>query len=136
MTDTLNENEEVRTGYPTPETDAVLKQYEHHLPNWLASEIMAAVARRLERERNEWKEVANGNLLGLIKERDEWKAEAERWRSLAQAWKEEAVEQIKEASRLVEGIRAELRNNAHLADGDDCTLIGLKRLIGYEEDDL
>jgi hypothetical protein len=36
----------------TPETDSVLNQLEHHLPNWLASEIMAAVARRLERERN------------------------------------------------------------------------------------
>lgn len=64
---------------------------------------------------------------------DEWKAEAERWRSLSQGWKEEAVEHINEASRLVEGIRGELRKNAHLADGEDCTLIGLKRLIGYEE---
>ena len=40
----------------TPETDAVLKQFEHHLPNWLASEIMAAVARKLERERDEARE--------------------------------------------------------------------------------
>ena len=59
------------------------------------------VRQRLERERNEWKEVAEGNLLGAIYERDEairschiwqqghskivedrdyWKAEAERWR--------------------------------------------------------
>jgi hypothetical protein len=36
----------------TPETDAILKQFEHLLPNWLASE-MAAVARKLERERDE-----------------------------------------------------------------------------------
>jgi hypothetical protein len=133
----------------TPETDAVLKQFEHHLPNWLASEIMAEVARRLERERDdlraifpkilealesgacaatcsvdflreiprevklvrqrlererdEWKQVAEGSLLGAIKERDEavrscqiwqqghskivedrdyWRAEAERWREV------------------------------------------------------
>ena len=57
---------------------------------------------KMERERNEWKEVAEGSLLGAIKERDEavsscqiwqqehskivedrdyWKAEAERWRA-------------------------------------------------------
>ena len=39
----------------TPETDAVLKQFEHHLPNWLASEIIAAVARKLERDRDSYK---------------------------------------------------------------------------------
>jgi hypothetical protein len=53
MTDTLHKNPESCTVCNTPETDAVLIQYNHHLPNWLASEIMAAVARRLERERNE-----------------------------------------------------------------------------------
>ena len=36
----------------TPETDAIVNQFEHLLPNWLASE-MAAVARKLERERDE-----------------------------------------------------------------------------------
>jgi hypothetical protein len=93
----------------TPETDVILKQFEHLLPNWLASE-MAAVARQLERERDEWKEVAEGSLLGAIKERDDlrnelnftirlsrtweddvkkitadrdyWKAEAERWKGI------------------------------------------------------
>lgn len=59
---------------------------------------------KLERERNEWKEVAEGSLLGAIKERDEavsscqicqqwhskivadrdyWRAEAERWQEVA-----------------------------------------------------
>ena len=51
----------------TPETDAVLRQFEHHL---LASEIMAEVARRLERER------------------DEWKAEAERLRQICERWRQ------------------------------------------------
>ena len=37
----------------TPETDAVLSQYAHHLPNWLATEIVGSVAKRLERERND-----------------------------------------------------------------------------------
>ena len=39
----------------TPETDAVLAQYAHHLPNWLVTDIMWELAKRLERERNEWK---------------------------------------------------------------------------------
>jgi hypothetical protein len=37
----------------TPETDAAFELYSHHLPNWLATEIIGAVARRMERERNE-----------------------------------------------------------------------------------
>jgi len=36
----------------TPETDAVLAQYAHHLPNWLATDIVAAKARSLERQRD------------------------------------------------------------------------------------
>lgn len=59
MTDTLNKNTESCTMNDTPETDAILNQFEHLLPNWLAFE-MAAVARKLERERDEAKEhVAN-----------------------------------------------------------------------------
>lgn len=41
--------------------------------------------------------------------------------SVAETWAE--------IQRLREGIRACLAENAHLADGDDCTLIGLKRLL-------
>jgi hypothetical protein len=92
MTDTLNKTHQSCTGSDTPETDAVLKQFEHHLPNWLASEIMAEVARRLERERDEWKAAHDNQaklkriisdrpdlkeraklVAKLIKERDEWK---------------------------------------------------------------
>jgi len=40
----------------TPETDAALAQYAHHLPNWLATDIMAAIGRKMERERNEARE--------------------------------------------------------------------------------
>ena len=97
---------------------------------------MRDFACKLERERDEairschiWQKGHSD----LVKDRDEWKAESERWRSISQGWKEEAVEQIKEYHRLVEGIRAELMKNAHLADGDECTLIGLKQLIGHEE---
>jgi len=101
----------------TPETDAVLNQFEHLLPNqfehllpnWIASE-MAAVARKLERERDEavniwqmghsklvadrddWKRIA----VEQEKEIEEWKAEVERWRSLAQGWRKEAVDAIKD----------------------------------------
>jgi hypothetical protein len=96
MTDTSNKTRQSCTVFDTPETDAVLKQFEHHLPNWLASEIMAAVARRLERERDEWKAAHDNQaklkriisdrpdlkeraklVAELIKERDEWKEVAE-----------------------------------------------------------
>ena len=30
---------------------------------------------------------------------------------------------------LIDGIKKELAKNCHLADGEDCTLIGLKRLL-------
>lgn len=35
-------------------------------------------------------------------------------------------------SELVEGIREVLMDNLHLADGEDCTLIKLKRLIKFD----
>jgi hypothetical protein len=35
-------------------------------------------------------------------------------------------------SELVEGIKQVLYDNRHLADGDDCSLIKLKRLISFE----
>jgi len=117
----------------TTETDAEVNECKSSTTyNMVWSEF----ARKLERERNGYyDELLTKRGLCKIQERaiDDWKAEAELWRSLAQGWKEEAVEQIKETTRLVEGIRAELRKNAHLADGDDCTLIGLKQLIGHEE---
>lgn len=34
----------------TPRTDAALQSYAHLLPNWLATDILAPVARQLERE--------------------------------------------------------------------------------------
>ena len=82
----------------TPETDAEKFFSDHH--GYYV--VHAEHAEDLERERNEWKEVAEGSLLGAIKERDEavsscqiwqqehskivedrdyWKAEAERWRA-------------------------------------------------------
>lgn len=116
MTDTLNKTSQSCTGYPTPETDGEWNRIAYYdYPHF--EQALAEFARKLERER------------------DEWKAEAERWRSLSEGWQEEAVIRIKESHRLAQGIRAELRKNAHLADGDDCTLIGLKQLIGYEEGD-
>lgn len=33
---------------------------------------------------------------------------------------------------LIEGIKEVLYENRHLADGDDCSLIRLKRLINFE----
>ena len=51
MTDTLNKNTESCTGSDTPETDAVVKQFEHLLPSDPCE--ITIVARKLERERNE-----------------------------------------------------------------------------------
>lgn len=34
-------------------------------------------------------------------------------------------------TELVDGVRKVLMNNLHLADGDDCTLFELKRLINF-----
>jgi hypothetical protein len=69
----------------TPETDAVLNQFEHLLPNqfehllpnWIASE-MAAVARKLERERNSWKKAHNNQvkLKQIISDRPDLKERA------------------------------------------------------------
>jgi transcriptional regulator of heat shock response len=35
-------------------------------------------------------------------------------------------------NELIEGIKVVLNENSHLADGEDCTLIKLKKLIDYE----
>jgi len=51
----------------TPETDAE-KFYSDHHGYYV---VFAEHAEDLERERNEWKKVAEGSLLGAIKERDE-----------------------------------------------------------------
>ena len=89
----------------TPETDGE-KFYSDHYGYYV---VLAEHAEDLERERDEWKEVAEGSLLGAIEERDalrnelnftirlcrtweddvknissdrdHWKAEAERWRA-------------------------------------------------------
>jgi hypothetical protein len=49
----------------TPETDAFFMRTDIDL------DMEVQFARRLERERNEWKKVAEGGLLGAIRERDE-----------------------------------------------------------------
>jgi hypothetical protein len=98
----------------TPETDAEKFFSDHHGYHIVHAEH----AEDLERERDEWKEAAEGSLLGAIKERDAlrnelnftirlsrtweddvknisadrdyWKAEAERWRGLSQ----ESVDEV------------------------------------------
>ena len=127
MTDTPRKNPESCTESDTPETDAVLNQFEHHLPNWLASEIMAAVARKLERERNEairschiWQ---TGNS-ALVRDRDEaiWdcnqrinkiSAEREDWKTIAVEYEKEIEEWKVEVERwrsLAQGWREEAVN--------------------------
>lgn len=58
MTNAMNKPGQSCTVSDTPETDAILKQFEHLLPNWLASE-MAGVARKLERERDAYEKERN-----------------------------------------------------------------------------
>jgi hypothetical protein len=93
----------------TPETDAVLNQFEHHLPNWLAREIMAAVARRLERERNEAR-------FDLAFRRDLYKLQEERVKELeaeVKLWKENATSN-KDVFNFVERERDEAVNACHI----------------------
>jgi hypothetical protein len=59
-------NEDVKSD--TPETDAFRKEFEAHYAN--ISDLFEH-AEKLERDRNEWKMVAEGSLLGAINERDE-----------------------------------------------------------------
>jgi hypothetical protein len=97
----------------TPETDAedyrICEAWSSTANDYYT---MLEFARKLERERDEWKEVAEGSLLGAIKERDEavrscqiwqqghskivadrdyWRAEAERWRDLSLEHDDEVV---------------------------------------------
>ena len=87
----------------TPETDALAGE-------WIACEtVPASHARKLERERDD----ARRN------------AEVERLSGVAVV----AICQRQEAEieRLNKAIRLTLEENAHLADGDNCTLLRLKR---------
>lgn len=68
----------------TPETDAILKQFEHILP--LDPCEITEVARKLERERDEaihachiWQQGHSA----IVEDRDYWKAEAEKWRAIS-----------------------------------------------------
>ena len=98
MTDTPHKNPESCTESDTPETDAVLKQFEHHLPNWFASEIMAAVARKLERERNKAEERAKD----LEEQVNIWKRSHSILVKSLDNWKQLAVAQEKQIIRLQE----------------------------------
>jgi hypothetical protein len=77
MTDKLHKNTESCTESNTPETDANDEAWAYNMQYDTFSSLMDAplpwdeFARKLERERDEWKEVAEGSLLGAIKERDE-----------------------------------------------------------------
>ena len=109
MTDTLNKTHQSCTGSDTPETDAVLNQFEHHLPNWLASEIMAEVARRLERERDEAR-------FDLAFRRDLYKLQEERVKELeaeVKLWKENSTSN-KHVFNFVERERDEAVNSCHI----------------------
>ena len=93
----------------TPETDELNGRLDYSLTD--AYLLMTQHSKKMEQERNEWKQVAEGNLLGAIHERDDlrnelndtirscyiwqnghskivedrdyWRAEAERWRAIA-----------------------------------------------------
>jgi hypothetical protein len=51
--------------------------------------------------------------------------------ALESQWREQRAE----IERLREAIRQTIRENGHLADGDDCTLIHLKTAIGEEDEE-
>ena len=49
--------------------------------------------------------------------------------ALTKNWHDRAESAEREVERLRAGIGECLRTNGHLADGEDCTLIGLKRCL-------
>ena len=121
MTDTLHKNPESCKESDTPETDAVLAQYKHH---WSASEIMAEVARRLERERDEAR-------FDLAFRRDLYKLQEERVKELeaeVKLWKENATSN-KHVSNFVERERDEAVNSAISGRGGTANLL-LIAMIG------
>ena len=82
MTDTLNKNTESCTVCNTPETDAVVKQFEHLMPTRARMSYIAAVARRLERERDKHWQDADHFILELGKAQERM-FDAERERDVA-----------------------------------------------------
>ena len=101
----------------TPETDAFFMREDI---DW---DMEYDLCRKLERERNEWKEVAEGSLLGAIHERDEAKdnvrklavslADSIRFSLARQDETEEAMHECSELRIIVDGL---LEMNQKLSD--------------------
>lgn len=81
---------------PTPETDAFQQQYGHLFPNWLASQF-CALARRLERERDEARDTITDVLSALVAMEHEGprlaalrvrgeRDEAREWKDMLSGW--------------------------------------------------
>jgi hypothetical protein len=92
---------------PTPETDEQL-ELERITAPW-TEHVLADFARQLERERN-----------------------AALW--CHEKCFEDRKRIIKELNILREQVRLTIMKNLHLADGDNCTLKGLKDAIGFSLD--
>ena len=93
----------------TPETDSKITWYRY---------VHSDFARKLERERNEARENSSSTLRGLnrISESNKF--------LLA-----ELLAARKDRDKYKAAILECLEENRHLADGEDCTLIGLKRAL-------
>lgn len=54
---------------------------------------------------------------------------------MARSLAKQVNELTSEVARLTAVIKATIENNLHLSDGDNCTLIDLKRAIDYKDED-
>jgi len=83
----------------TPETDAFFWRKDI---DW---DKEVEFCRKLESERNEWKEVAEGTLLGVIHERDEARADLEFRRGLFQLQEQQMDSLREQRDRLADALR-------------------------------
>ena len=107
----------MNTPTPTPRTDAA----------WASSfepcEYRAAHTARIMRECSQQLEAE------LAAEREKVTMLLSDAYALTKNWHDRAESAEREVERLRAGIGECLRTNGHLADGEDCTLIGLKRCL-------
>jgi hypothetical protein len=118
----------------TPETDAEIP------PNTAGGNVRAEFARRLERERNEWKgnhdnQVAIKRIIAARPDLKERAPMVEKLMAERNRAKAHSIRQHARIGELESVIRETLMENLHLADGDVCTLKRLKDAIGFDLDD-
>lgn len=73
--------------------------------------------------------MTNTDLLDKI---DRLQVELNGWKGVAESWRENAVSWSRKNAELRAAINQTLEECGYLADGDNCSLILLKRAVGAE----